>query len=147
MIIRIIEEKDAKVCDELLTKLIRDESKYDKLISKDFKVQDYFKNVIKDSNNILLGYIIDNQIIGYTYLKYLANDNKKGYLIDGLYILENYRGQGYAKKLLKYALNLLENKSLDFIDINVLGANEKARNLYKLLGFKDFKITMRKWDN
>lgn len=147
MIIRIIEEKDAKVCDELLTKLIRDESKYDKLISKEFKVQDYFKNVIKDSNNILLGYIIDNQIIGYTYLKYLANDNKKGYLIDGLYILENYRGQGYAKKLLKYALNLLENKSLDFIDINVLGANEKARNLYKLLGFKDFKITMRKWDN
>ncbi len=147
MIIRIIEEKDAKVCDELLTKLIRDESKYDKLISKDFEVQDYFKNVIKDSNNILLGYIIDNQIIGYTYLKYLANDNKKGYLIDGLYILENYRGQGYAKKLLKYALNLLENKSLDFIDINVLGANEKARNLYKLLGFKDFKITMRKWDN
>ncbi len=147
MIIRIIEEKDAKVCDELLTKLIRDESKYDKLISKDFKVQDYFKNVIKDRNNILLGYIIDNQIIGYTYLKYLANDNKKGYLIDGLYILENYRGQGYAKKLLKYALNLLENKSLDFIDINVLGANEKARNLYRLLGFKDFKITMRKWDN
>lgn len=147
MIIRIIEEKDAKVCDELLTKLIRDESKYDKLISKDFEVQDYFKNVIKDSNNILLGYIIDNQIIGYTYLKYLANDNKKGYLIDGLYILENYRGQGYAKKLLKYALNLLKNKSLDFIDINVLGANEKARNLYKLLGFKDFKITMRKWDN
>ena len=147
MIIRIIEEKDAKVCDELLTKLIRDESKYDKLISKDFIVQDYFKNVIKDRNNILLGYIIDNQIIGYTYLKYLANDNKKGYLIDGLYILENYRGQGYAKKLLKYALNLLENKSLDFIDINVLGANEKARNLYKLLGFKDFKITMRKWDN
>lgn len=147
MIIRIIEEKDAKVCDELLTKLIRDESKYDKLISKDFKVQDYFKNVIKDRNNILLGYIIDNQIIGYTYLKYLANDNKKGYLIDGLYILENYRGQGYAKKILKYALNLLENKSLDFIDINVLGANEKARNLYKLLGFKDFKITMRKWDN
>ena len=147
MIIRIIEEKDAKVCDELLTKLIRDESKYDKLISKDFEVQDYFKNVIKDSNNILLGYIIDNQIIGYTYLKYLANDNKKGYLIDGLYILENYRGQGYAKKLLKYALNLLENKSLDFIDINVLGANEKARNLYRLLGFKDFKITMRKWDN
>ncbi len=145
MIIRIIEEKDAKVCDELLTKLIRDESQYDKLISKDFKVHDYFKNVIKDSNNILLGYIIDNQIIGYTYLKYLANDNKKGYLIDGLYILENYRGQGYAKSLLKYALNLLENKSLDFIDINVLGANEKARNLYKLLGFKDFKITMRKW--
>ena len=40
--------KDAITCDELLTKLIRDESKFDKLISQEFKVQDYFKNVIKN---------------------------------------------------------------------------------------------------
>ena len=46
MIKRIINEKEAAICDELLTKLIRDESKYDKLISQDFKVYGYFKNII-----------------------------------------------------------------------------------------------------
>lgn len=147
MIKRIIDDKDAITCDELLTKLIRDESKFDKLISQEFKVQDYFKNVIKNNKNILLGYIIDNQIIGYTYLKYIVEDNNKGYLIDGLYIEEAYRRKGYAKELLEYALNLLDKENYDFIDINVLYANEKARNLYKSLDFKDFKIIMRKSNN
>lgn len=147
MIKRIIDDKDAITCDELLTKLIRDESKFDKLISQEFKVQDYFKNVIKNNKNILLGYIIDNQIIGYTYLKYIVEDNNKGYLIDGLYIEEANRRKGYAKELLEYALNLLDKENYDFIDINVLYANEKARNLYKSLGFKDFKIIMRKSNN
>ena len=147
MIKRIIDDKDAITCDELLTKLIRDESKFDKLISQEFKVQDYFKNVIKNNKNILLGYIIDNQIIGYTYLKYIVEDNNKGYLIDGLYIEEAYRRKGYAKELLEYALNLLDKENYDFIDINVLYANEKARNLYKSLDIKDFKIIMRKSNN
>lgn len=147
MIKRIIDDKDAITCDELLTKLIRDESKFDKLVLQDFKVHAYFKNVIKNSKNILLGYIIDNQIIGYTYLKYIVEDNNKGYLIDGLYIEEAYRCKGYARKLLEYALNLLDKKNPDFIDINVLYANEKARNLYKSLGFQDFKIIMRKSNN
>ena len=80
MIKRIINEKEAAICDELLTKLIRDESKYDKLISQDFKVYGYFKNIIKDNKNILLGYVIDNQIIGYTFLKYMPEDNNKGYV-------------------------------------------------------------------
>ena len=126
---------------------IIDESKFDKLISQEFKVQDYFKNVIKNNKNILLGYIIDNQIIGYTYLKYIVEDNNKGYLIDGLYIEEAYRRKGYAKELLEYALNLLDKENYDFIDINVLYANEKARNLYKSLYFKDFKIIMSKSNN
>lgn len=57
MIKRIIDEKIAITCDKLLTKLINDEIKFDKLISQNFKVQDYFKNVIKDNNDVLLVYI------------------------------------------------------------------------------------------
>ena len=147
MIKRIINEKEAAICDELLTKLIRDESKYDKLISQDFKVYDYFKNIIKDNKNILLGYVIDNQIIGYTFLKYMPEDNNKVYLIDGLYIEEAYRRKGYAKELLEYAFKLLEKETCDFVDINVIYANEIAKKLYKSLGFKEFKITMRKSNN
>lgn len=103
MIKRIIDEKNAITCDKLLTKLINDEIKFDKLISQNFKVQDYFKNVIKDNN--------------------------KGYLIDDLYIEKAYRRKGYARKLLEYALKLLGKHTSNFIDINVLCANETARNL------------------
>lgn len=57
MIKRIIDEKNAITCDKLLTKLTNDEIKFDKLISQNFKVKDYFKNVIKDNNDVLLVYI------------------------------------------------------------------------------------------
>lgn len=147
MIKRIITTKDAKVCDGLLTKLILNESEYDKLLPKNFVVQDYFQNVIKDEKNILLGYIVDKQIIGYTFLKNIIKDENTGYLIDGLYIEENYRHKGYAKELLEYSLNLLKKENPAFIEINVLYANKIARNLYKSLGFQDFKITMRKINN
>ena len=147
MIKRIITTKDAKVCDGLLTKLILNESEYDKLLPKNFVVQDYFQNVTKDEKNILLGYIVDKQIIGYTFLKNIIKDENAGYLIDGLYIEETYRHKGYAKELLEYSLNLLKKENPAFIEINVLYANKIARNLYKSLGFQDFKITMRKINN
>lgn len=76
-----------------------------------------------------LGYIIDNQLIGYTYLKYIVEDNNKVYLIDDLYIEKAHRRKGYARKLLEYALKLLGKHTSNFIDINVLCANETARNL------------------
>ena len=147
MIKRIITSKDAKVCDGLLTKLILNESEYDKLLPKNFIVQDYFQNVIKDEKNILLGYVVDKQIIGYTFLKNIIKDENAGYLIDGLYIEETYRRKGYAKELLEYSLNLLQKENPVFIEINVLYANKIARNLYKSLGFQDLKITMRKINN
>lgn len=147
MIKRIITTKDAKICDGLLTKLILNESEYDKLLPKNFVVQDYFQNVIKDEKNILLGYIVDKQIIGYTFLKNIIKDENAGYLIDGLYIEETYRRRGYAKELLEYSLNLLKKENPAFIEINVLYANKIARNLYKSLGFQDLKITMRKINN
>ena len=147
MIKRIITTKDAKICDGLLTKLILNESEYDKLLPKNFIVQDYFQNVIKDEKNILLGYIVDKQIIGYIFLKNIIKDENTGYLIDGLFIEENHRCKGYAKELLEYSLNLLKKENLAFIEINVLYANKVARKLYKSLGFKEFKITMRKIDN
>ena len=147
MIKRIITTKDAKVCDGLLTKLILNESEYDKLLPKNFVVQDYFQNVIKDEKNILLGYIVDKKIIGYTFLKNIIKDENAGYLIDGLYIEETYRHKGYAKELLEYSLNLLKKENPAFIEINVLYANKIARNLYKSLGFQDLKITMRKINN
>ena len=54
MIKQVFDEEEANYCDKLLTKLIRDESLYDNVIFIDFIVNDYFKNEIKNKNNILL---------------------------------------------------------------------------------------------
>ena len=143
-IIRVKTENEASICDKLLTKLIQDERKYDSFINDNFIVKDYFKNVIKDENNILLAFEENKIIKGYIYLKYIETDGKAGYLIDGLYVLENYRNCGISKKLIEEALKILTNKNIEFIDINVMYQNELAKNIYKHFGFKNFKITMRK---
>ena len=142
MIIRVLDEERAGICDMLLTKLIQDERQYDNSIDKDFVVNNYFKNTIKNKNNILLCYEEDNIIKGYIYLKPVNSDNQKGYLIDGLYVDIAYRNNGIATKLIDNALTII--KDVDFIDINVMSQNIDAINLYKKFGFNEFKISLRK---
>ena len=47
MIIKVSSKNDCDICDKFLTYLIQDERKYDKSIDKDFIVNDYFINMIK----------------------------------------------------------------------------------------------------
>ncbi len=144
MIFRIFDDERASVCDNLLTKLIQDERKYDSSIDKNFIVKDYFKNVIKNKDNILLCCEEDKIIKGYIYLKSIIANNKKGFLIDGLYVDENYRNNGIATNLMETALSIIKNTDVEFININVLAHNKNAINLYKKFGFSEFKINLKK---
>lgn len=144
MIKRVVDEKDAFYCDVLLTKLIQEEIKYDIFIDNDFVVKNYFKNIIKNIEHILLCYIEKNNIIGYIYLKPIRCENKKGYLIDGLYVEEEYRNKGIAKSLISESLKQIANENIKFIDVNVLYNNDIARKLYKFIGFEELKLQMRK---
>ena len=143
MIKRVLDLETANICDELLTKLIQDERQYDDSIDENFIVKDYFKNVISNEDNILLCYMDENIVKGYIYLK-PTGDNKKGYLIDGLYVKEEYRNNGIGKALISEAINLIKDKEVDYIDINVMNNNLNAIKLYKSLNFNEFRITFRK---
>ena len=131
MIRQVLDEKYASYCDILLTKLIQDESKYDDSINKSYTVKNYFKNIIKQKDHILLCYEENNYVVGYIYLKPIKCDNKTGYLVDGLYVEEEYRNKGIAKKLIIESLNRLSKINVEFIDINVLYDNVVAKKLYK----------------
>lgn len=144
MVIRVLDEERANICDNLLTKLIQAERQYDDSIDENFVVKDYFKNVINNKDNILLCYEEDEIIKGYIYLKLVNNDNKKGYLIDGLYVDNEYRNNGIATKLIENALNVIKKTNISVVDINVMANNSVAINLYKRFGFNEFRISLRK---
>jgi ribosomal protein S18 acetylase RimI-like enzyme len=144
MIIRVLDEERASTCDILLTKLIQDERQYDNSIDKDFVVNNYFKNIIKNENNILLCYEEDNIIKGYIYLKPVNNDSQNCYLIDGLYVDNEYRNKGIATKLIENALNVIKETNVAVVDINVMANNSVAISLYKRFGFNEFRISLRK---
>ena len=144
MIIRVFDQNRADICDDLLTRLIRDERQYDDSIDENFVVKDYFRNVIKNKDNILLCYEEDGIIEGYIYLKIVGNDNKKGYLVDGLYVVDEYRKNGIANRLMDEAMRIVRDTDAKYIDINVLFDNKVAYELYKSFGFNEFKISFRK---
>ncbi|MGN1379140.1 MAG: GNAT family N-acetyltransferase [Bacilli bacterium] len=144
MIIRVLDENRANICDNLLTKLIQDERKYDSSIEKNFVVKNYFINIIKKKSNILLCYEENNIIKGYIYLKPVKSNDLKGYLIDGIYVDIAYRNKGIATKLITEAIKIIKKTKTDFIDINVLANNKIACKLYKSFGFNEFKINLRK---
>lgn len=129
MIIRVKNADDCKTCDEFLTLLIHDEKQYDETIDENFVVKDYFINVIKNKDNILLLYREDNINIGYIFAKRIDD----GYLLDGLYVDVNFRNRGIAHILLNEAIKL--TCSYD-IYIKVLKENKVAYNIYKSLGFR-----------
>lgn len=131
MIIRVENIDDCKTCDNFLTLLIHDEKQYDETIDENFIVKDYFVNVIKNKDNILLLYKEDNNSIGYVFAKRVD----EGYLLDGLYVLENFRNKGIARKLLNEIIEEISLKGEYKIFIKVLKENIIAYNLYKNLGF------------
>lgn len=134
--------EEAKICDKLLNKLIIDEYSYDKTIDKKFKVKDYFTSIYKHDNNKLLIYKSDDKIVGYIFAKKI----EKGILIDGLYVEKTYRNNGIATDLINHVIKISKENKIPYIDINVMYENESAKNLYKKLGFNEFRVTLRKGD-
>ncbi len=130
MITKVNSIDECKICDNFLTLLIQDERKYDNTIAENFVVSNYFINMIK-GENILLLYKNENKPIGYIFAKKINNK----YLIDGLYIDINFRNKGIATKLIKEIIREIYLFGDYEIFINVLKKNKVAVNLYKNNGF------------
>ncbi len=143
MINRVLDKDKADYCDNLLTKLIQDERQYDSSIDKSFVVKGFYKNVIQDDRNILLVFEEDNIIKGYIYLKPHV-EQKDSYVVDALYVEEEYRNQGIAKSLFNEAKKILKEWNINHLYIDVISKNTKAYNLYKSIGFDIFKYNLKK---
>ena len=144
MIEKIKTRELADKCDELLTKLILDEKQYDDSIDSSFKVNNYFNNFVNDEDKIILGYFVNDVLVGYICANDTVSNNIKGMFIDGLYVESGYRNKGIAKELINEVILEAEKRDAKFIDIKVMSKNDIAKNLYNSFDFNDFKVIMRK---
>lgn len=79
--------------------------------------------------------------IGFITYCLFRNPNEKAkgetnWCIRFLGISEDYRRKGYGTRLIQTAGQELINKGITILDITVVYANERAQNLYGLLGFE-----------
>lgn len=141
MIKEVKNVEDANKCDELLTKLILDERKYNDLIDNNIVIKNHFSKMLDDEDVILLAYYLDKLIVGYILIRKI---NENLCLLDGLYVLEEYRNQKIASSLLKEAIDRCKKLNVKYIDINVMEKNELAKRIYKKLDFTEYEVKLRK---
>ncbi len=138
---------DAKKCNELLTKLLISESKYDKNLRNDYIITNYFENKYQNEDNILLIAKKEEDVIGYAYCK--INELPGGQIIskvtllDGIFVEEKYRKQKVATKLINECKNWSAEIGATYFEIKVTSENINALKLYEQIGFKDFEHKMR----
>ena len=146
VIIKKVENKEEAIkCNELLTKLINDETKYDSNLKENIIVDNWFQNLYDKDNNAIFIAKIEDKIVGYIYVKILQDETKieKESFINGLYVLEEYRNNKIATKLKKEKKKWsIENES-KYISLNVLSKNEVAIHLYKKLNFNEFSVRLK----
>lgn len=141
MIKEVKNVEDANKCDELLTKLILDERKYNDLIDNNIVIKNHFSKMLDDEDVILLAYYLDKLIVGYILIRKI---NENLCLLDGLYVLEEYRNQKIASSLLNEAIDRCKKLNVKYIDINVMEKNELAKRIYKNLDFTEYEVKLRK---
>lgn len=145
MIIRKAKIEDCKKLDYFLTLLVRDEKQYDDSIDEFFAVINYYENFVNDLDKCLLVATNNDEIVGYIYGYKQEKDPtsyKTEYLLDALYVMDNYRNQGIGTALInEFKTWCLENNGTD-INVNVCSKNKDAKNLYQSNKFEVIKEIM-----
>lgn len=137
--------ENAKKSNELLTKLIKDEKKYDENINENCVVSSLYEKFYDDEDVCLLVAVKEGSVIGYVY-GFIENSGdavlNKICILDALYVEEEHRRYGVGKKLINELKNWAKEKAAKHMELKVLLQNEKAKNLYKSLDFKEKKVIL-----
>ena len=77
------------------------------------------------------------QPVGFTqlYPKYSSVRLSKNWILNDLYVAEDYRKQGIDEKLIKTAMDFAKNNGSTFVQLETAVDNFNAQHLYESMGF------------
>lgn len=128
----------ALVANKLLTKLIKDEKKYDDNINECCVVRSLYEKFYDDPSLCLLIAKQKKEVVGYIYGYVQDNgDAKKDVVcvLDALYVIEEHRKKGIGSKLFLEFKKWSETKNAKYIELKVCTKNKDAVKLYESFGF------------
>jgi len=98
----------------------------------------YWQDIIKGEKAVSFLVFNDGSPIGMSIIEF----KDKIAMIESLYVMEKYRGQGIGKKLIELAKKEALERDCNLMFLNVLIDNTKAKKLYQESGFIDFRTSM-----
>lgn len=139
--IKKYDQENASVCNDLLTKLINDETKYDENLKNNIIINNYYNKL--NENSVIYIAFINNKVVGYIY-GYVAEDifvKEKTAKLDALYVIEEYRGNKIASKLIEEYKNWCFSKDVKYIEVTAWNDNIDATKIYLKQDFIPKKTT------
>ncbi len=147
VLIQDVTKDNVHCINQFLLELVLDEKKYDSNINDQFKLDNFYNEIINNKNIKLLIAFDDDIALGYLY-GYIEEHNlayiKRKAKIEALYISTEYRNRQIASRLISTFETWVKDKGIDYIEVSVCKSNINATNLYKKKKFKTYKHIMYK---
>lgn len=111
---------------------------------KDYSVEQY-KERLANEDVITFGAFENSELVGtVTLVKQKRNKFKHKAEIVAMYVIPEKRGNGFAKMLLKTAIEQAKRtQGIEQINLTVVSTNVSAKRLYDSLGFEQFGVEKR----
>jgi ribosomal protein S18 acetylase RimI-like enzyme len=149
--IRRAELSDLAKIQELNLELFKKErQEYDETLDEKWTFSEagtkFFSNMVNDENNCAFVAEKDGRIIGYLAGSINKNHswrkiNKKAEL-ENMFVLQEYRGQGFGGELVKNLKDWCKEKGVEKISVSASAANLDAIKFYKKQGFYEYDIAL-----
>ncbi len=129
-VISEIEQKDLKQLQQILKNVFNNNISYEKM-------QDLYKIALNNKESHILGYYINDNLVGTVTLNILTLPSGKEATIWDLAIKEEYRRLGIATKLMNRAEEIAKKEEIKRIWLFSGFHRECAHELYRKLGYNE----------
>ncbi|MEJ5148473.1 GNAT family N-acetyltransferase [Sphingobacterium sp. MYb388] len=98
----------------------------------------FLKERVQNNESVIFTAKKDDEIVGFTQLfpSFSSASLKKVYILNDLFVLENYRNQGIAKLLIHQVIEFAKENNCARVSLST-ARNNPAQFLYEKLGFKE----------
>ncbi|MFA6199918.1 MAG: GNAT family N-acetyltransferase [Bacteroidales bacterium] len=121
----------------LILDFIKQLSVYEKLPNEVTATVEILHTSIFVEKNAKVIFILEDEMeVGFAlyFYNFSTFTGKKGLYLEDLFVLENYRGKGYGKKILAYLANIAIKENCSRFEWIVLDWNTSSINFYKSFG-------------
>lgn len=93
---------------------------------------------------------VEDKVVGFIALEIQTKNDElivkkiKAVYVADVAVLAEYRNLGIGSQLLKTAQEFAKNNKIKYLKLIVYADNQKARQLYENMGFRDYEVTMLK---
>lgn len=97
-----------------------------------------FEAISADKNNEIIVMEVDDNLVAMMQLTFIPNLTLMGSwrcLIEGVFVCENKRGQGFGSQMLLWAIERAKEKGCKVVQLTSNKVRKRAINFYKTLGF------------